>query len=424
MMVALITLIISGLLQGTPPDSLSLQQGYELASKNYPVAANIELQRKITDLNVKVANAGYYPNLEIGGKASYQSEVTDFALPGGGGPPAVSKDQYEASLSVVQNIYDGGAVDIRKELERARGQQEVHTSQLELHQVRKQVDQVYFGILLSQQQSRVNDLLIDNLRERLATVRSRVKNGVLLPSQQNILQAELIKAQQDSSELESTIRAGYDVLSEITGVEIPRTTTLSLPEVDIDMQHLQPQRPEYDLFESRRNAIESQIALAKTRKLPAISAFGTTAYGRPGFNFLEDDFHGYYILGLRLKWNIKDLWSANREMQALEIQQQKITHSEQAFTTQMKASLDRIRERITAIRENLERDNRIIELREQVVKESASQLENGVITATEYVTELNRANTARLSLFINRVRLAEAQAAYATTLGVPFQQNQ
>lgn len=415
-------LLLASSAQAQPADSLSLQYCYRQAEENYPTARNIELQQKITELNVEVANTGYYPNVELGGKASYQSEVTKFNIPGGMAPSGVSKDQYEASLKITQNIFNGGAVGIRKELERSKGDQQIHSSEIELHQVRSQVDQVYFGILLSQQQEKVNELLIEDLQERVKTVGSQVEHGVLLPSQEHILRAELIKARQDSASIQSNIEAGYQVLGELLGEELEPNLKLTLPEVQADYQSMQPLRPEYDLFQSIQKTLQKQMDLANTKKLPSVSAFGTGAYGRPGLNFLNDDFHDYYIVGVQVRWNIVDFLNSDREMQALKIQQQKVDQNRKAFTRQLEASLDQVRERIASIQENIERDRQIIELREQVVKESASQLENGVITATEYVTELTQANRARLSLFINRVQLTQAQIEYATALGLPLQQ--
>lgn len=323
---------------------------------------------------------------------------------------------------MVQNIFSGGAVGIRKELERAKGRQEIHSTEVELHQIRSQIDQVFYGILLSQQQGKTNNLFLRDLYKRLETVRSQVKNGVLLPSQQRILKAELIKARQDSAEIQSNIRAGYQVLSEIIGEKITADVELKLPELKIDLQSMQPRRPEYDLFESSRRTIEQQKKLANSRKLPNISAFGTAAYGRPGLNFLNDDFHDYYIVGIRLRWDFWDFLNSDHEQQVLNIQQSKITQNQRAFTKQLDSKLDRINERIVTIRENIDRDQEIIDLRNRIVEESASQLKNGVITATEYVTELNRARRARLSLFTNQVRLIQARTEYATVLGVPLEQ--
>lgn len=400
------------------PDSISLSYCYEKAYDNYPAGEKIALQQKITDLNVKIAQSGYYPELQLNGKASYQSEVTEFEIPGASGPPAVSKDQYEASLGINQSIYNRGMVGIRKDLERARGEQDMNATRVELHQVRSQVDQVYFGILLSQQQGKSNELLMQNLRKQLKTIRARVSSGVLLPSQQHILEAEFLKAEQDSVSIQGNVRAGYRMLSEIVGIEINPETSLEIPNYRIDYRKMQPQRPEYDLFESNRELLEHQKKLNQTKKLPGITAFGTAAYGRPGLNFLNDDFHDYFIVGVRLRWNIRDLLNADRENEVLQISQQKVDRDEQAFTRQMEASLDRIEERIASIRESMERDEEIITLRTKVVEESASQLENGVITATEYVTELNHASRARLSLLLNKIRLSHAQAEYLTLLGI------
>lgn len=420
------TLIVSVLLiagmwqQSAPADSISLQYCYRQAAKNYPTAKNIELQRKITGLNVEIAHSGYFPQIDVRGKATYQSEVTEVLLPGGQGPPAPENDQYEASVDVTQTIFNAGAVGIRKDLERAKGQREIASTRVQLHQIRTQVDQVYFGLLLSKRQAETIQLMIKNLEEQLSAVRSRVENGVMLPSQQHILEAELIKARQDSADTRSNIRAGYAVLGEIIGEPVSINTGLMIPEVAANYRALQPQRSEYDEFESTQAVLNQQQELAETKQWPRISAFGTAAYGRPGLNFLSSEFHDYYIVGVRVQWNFWDAINSGRASEALQIQQQKITQNRRAFDQQLQASLDRISERIASIRENIKRDKEIVELRKKIMDETGSQLEYGVITATEYIAELTRANRAQLSLFINQVRLSQAQIDYMTTLGQPI----
>lgn len=419
-LLVLITLLAAPLQSSAPTDSISLNYCYDQAYEHYPTARNIALQKKITELNVRIAHTGYFPDVSVNGQASYQSEVTEFSLPGGSGPPPISKDQYEASVDVTQTIFNGGAVGIRKRLEQARGRKDIQSTKVEMHQIRSQIDQVYFGILLSRQQGKTIRLLMANLREQLSTVRSQVENGVLLPSQQHILKAELIKARQDSIQNRSNLTAGYEVLSELIGQKVTPDMPLTLPDVRPNYRSLQPRRAEYNLFESNRKILQQQQALAETKKLPALSAFGTAAYGRPGLNFLNDDFHDYYIVGIKLRWNVWNFLNADREQQVLEIQQQKVMQNQRAFTRQLRASLDRISARISSIQKQMKQDRKIIKLRQKIVRQSASQLKNGVITATEYVTELNRANQAQLSLYINKVRLSEARVAYMTTLGIPY----
>jgi len=410
----ILTVLVSFLnfLQPSASDSLSLQACYQLAQKNYPTAKKIELQQKITELNTRVVNTRYFPQIKLNGKATYQSEVTSIGAKG----PSLSKDQYQLGLNVTEPIYSGGAIGIQKKLEQAKGRQEVNSVYVDLHKLREQVNQVYFGILLSQKQSQTEELLMKNLRQQLQTVRSQVKNGALLPSQAHVLKAELIKANQDSAEIQSNIQAGYQVLGELIGKDVSTDIDLSLPNVNPNLTG-SIQRPEYDLFQSTKHTLDYQKQLIQAGKYPKLAAFGSAAYGRPGYNFLNNDFHDFYIVGLKLSWNFWDWSNASDKQMALTIQQQTVEQNKKAFTRQVQAALDRIRAQIASLKQNIDRDSDIIDLREQVVQETASQLKNGVVTATEYVTVLTKANQAKLALEIHKVQLRQAQIDLETTLG-------
>jgi outer membrane protein TolC len=219
----------------------------------------------------------------------------------------------------------------------------------------------------------------------------------------------------------SNIKSGYAVLGDLIGEDIPTSTRIILPEPAFEMSMARLSRPELALFESNSNTIEQQKKLAQTKKLPSISAFGTAAFGRPGLNFLNDDFHDYYMVGLRIKWNFMYFLNSGVEEEILSIRQKTIRQNEESFNLQLNAQLSGIIERIKAIEENIIRDKEIIEIREEVVAESVNQLENGMITATEYITELTNANRARLSLFTNRIKLIQAQAEYRTAKGLEIE---
>ncbi len=401
------------------PDTLTLEYCYSRVENHYPLAQKIELQQKITDLNVQIANTGYFPQLEFGAQARYQSEVTQ--LPGGAafGQPVLSKDQYEFSMNVNQPVYNGGAVSIRKKLEETKGRQEKLSTEVQIQEIRSQVDQVYYSILLAQQQEKVVQLLIENLRAQLETVSSQVDNGAQLPSQKYVLQAELTKARQDSAKTSSNVTTGYEVLSELIGEAIAPDTPLELSDFEFTkLVKSAPGRAELKLFENSQTSFEYQKQLEATKKHPAISLFGTAAYGRPGFNFFENDLHGYYMAGVRIKWNFWDWSNAGKESQALTYQQQKVEEDSRAFKKQLNTTLNRVEERINMLKDQISRDEEIIDLREQVVAEKESQLRNGTITSTEYVTELNNALQAEYTLMIHKVQLSQAQAEYKTALGL------
>ncbi len=423
MFTVVIAAMLFGGLQGEPPDTLTLDYCYSRIENRYPLARKIELQKEITELEEKIVNTASYPQLNFGASATYQSEVTELQLPPGGqfAAPELSKDQYKVTMDVSQTIYKGGMVEIKKNLEHIRGEQQQDNIKVQLHELKNQVNQVYFGILLARQQLEVIGSLLESLRSQVQSVKSKVENGVLLPNQQYILEAELIKTQQDSVEIQSNIKLGLGVLSRLIDEDITPDISLEIPESEVMVEprdSLARHRPEFDLFESRREILSYQKDLAQTNKLPSLSAFGTAAYGRPGFNVFENDLHPYYIVGLRLRWNLWDSRNAGIQQRVFDLQQKSVTEEEQAFTRQLKASLDKIRAQIQSLEEQIKRDEEIIKLRKKAVAVVASQMKNGSATATEYITELNKATQARLSMIMNKTKLARTKIDYRTTLGI------
>lgn len=426
MTVLIIITMLFGSMQPSPPDTLTLEYCYSRIENHYPIAKKIELQKQVTDLNKKIISTGSYPQFNLSASATYQSEVTEFQVPAGGGQPIgpdLSKDQYKATMDITQSIYNGGAIGTQKELEEVKGEQQLNAVKVQLHSIKEQVNTVYFGILLSNQQSNILNSVSENLRAQIRSVKSKVVNGVVLPTQLHILEAELLKVQQDSSEIEANIQSGFGVLSQLIGEELKTDLALKVPETKEEnlIQGTPEQlRPEFDLFESNRKALEYQKELARTNKVPSLSAFGTAAYGRPGFNVFENDLHGYYIVGLKLQWNFWGAQNTSVKQEVYSLQQKSINEEEAAFNRQLQASLNKIKEEIRSLENIIERDEEIISLREKVIKVVSSQLKNGTATATEYITELNKATQARVSLMMNRIKLAQARVDYKTTLGVQY----
>lgn len=423
MITVVIFSILFGSLQSEPPDTLTLEYCYSRIENHYPLARKVELQNKITELNKKIANTASYPQLDFGASATYQSEVADLSFPSGGqvSGPELSKDQYKINMEISQSIYNGGKVGIQKKLAQINGKQQKQEIKAQLHELKEQLNEVYFGILLSQRQLEISVTLAENIRNQIRDVVAKVENGVLLPSQQYILEAELIKAQQDSIEIEQNIESGYEVLSQLIGEEINEGISLKMPEVAPVYQSgdsLAQRHPEFELFESNRQALGYQKELAQANKWPSLSAFGTAAYGRPGFNVFEDELHSYYIVGLRVQWNFWESRNADSRQNVYSLQQKNITQTELAFERQLKASLSKIRKKIDALQDKIQRDKEIINLRRKVVAQVSSQMKNGTATATEYITELNKATQARLSMMMHKTKLVQAKKDYNTVLGI------
>ncbi len=413
------------LLQPLQPESsrvLTLQGCHWLVEENYPAADKIELDRKLAEINQKIAAAERYPQVSASGRASYQSDVTevDFTPPGAE-PPTFSRDRYNLSLHIEQLLYDGGTSRVRESVEEAEGHRSRQSTRMELHQVKERVNRVYFETLRLRNRISASALLMEDLRRQLETVRARVEQGVVLPSEQTILETELIRARQDSIRLRARWRGAREVLGILTGAEIDGSVRLRLPEVDWERGRNEARnRPAYAFYEASRNLLEQRISLAGTRWTPRISAFATTSYGRPGLDLFEDDLQGYYLFGLSVRWDLWNGVNAGREQQALRTEMQKIGAEERSFEQRMESDLSRLRNTIEALEQVIEEDEQLIQKSRQIAEEHSRRLNRGVITATEYLSSLNRLNQAILEREQHRIERAEAEAGYLTKQGVPL----
>lgn len=416
----MIVLLTLTLVAATPalPDTLDLAQCYREAEAHYPLQQHVALQEAITALRVENLDVGYLPALSLNGQAAYYSDVVDFAetLPGAA-LPHISQDQYKVALTVDQLVYDGGRIARQKALERAQRdltQQEVAVS---VYTLREQVNAAYFGVLLRQAQAASLETLEADIRARLDLVRSRVAQGVALAAQADVLEAERIKIRQQQAEVTANRRAALAMLGTLMGRSLGEEEALALPEVAIAEAEAR-QRPEYEVFALTKTRLAEQEKAAALKNRPRITSFAEAAFGRPtGLDFLETDFKPFYSLGLRVQWPFWDWRTSRREREALALQQQMVTAQEETFDQQITVAVQQEIRDIARLEELLQSDQEIIDLRERITAQATSQLENGVMTATDYLIERNAEHQARLTQQLHRIQLAQARVQYATTIG-------
>jgi len=402
-------------------EEITLTYCYERIETDYPASRKIELQEKIASLNSKIRQSGLYPEVLISGSASYQSEVTNIAF-GGAPGPSLSKDHYNISVDVNQAIFDGGRTNNLREIERVSGKVQQAGVRVELWNIRNQVNQVYFGILLIQKQKETLELLLKDLNEQQNLVASKVKNGILLPSNELILKAEILKIRQQLVEVISTRNAGHKVLSEIIGKELSTETKLLIPVLNdfAELKEAESARPEWEVFAQKKNSLDAQIDLNGSEKLPTISAFAKTSYGRPGFDVFDDDLHFYWVAGLKAQWSFRNWRNSEKKAQVFQIQKEQTNADKDTFEQQLNASLNEAEQRIYSVQEQIELDEELVQLRKEIMDEKSSQLNQGVITSTEYVNELNELSRARLNLEIHKIQLIQAKNEYSTKKGISW----
>ena len=388
---------------------LSLEECYRLAESNYPRIQQKQLFELTRQYSVENAARAALPRLSLGGQATYQSDVTQIPVEMPGVEP-LSKDQYRIFAEVSQTLYHGGLVSEQKELEDRNADVEQVQLAVDLYSIRGRVNELYFGLLLLDEQRALAELSKKDLSAALTMLEAMIDNGTAIPSSGAVLQAELLKVDQRIVELAYTADAYRKMLGIFVSKQITADTNFekpvfqSLPEVI--------ERPELKLFESQQKIVETNRSLSAARRKPRIEFFVQGGYGRPGLNMLKNEFNFYYLGGLRFSWMLSGYYTVKRENQLLDIRQQSIAIQKETFLFNTAIQLSEHQSNIAKLQRLLEVDRAIIDLRTQVRETARVQLEEGVITSPDFIREVNAEDQAKQDLALHQTQLLLAQAKY------------
>lgn len=397
--------------------TVTLEQMQAKARQQYPLIKQKDLIRQTKDITIENLNKGFLPQVTLSGQATYQSEVTTVKIP----VPGVlidplSKDQYKIVADINQMIYDGGMLKQQRTIQQLNADVEEQKIEVELYKLDERISQVYLSILYIDEQLKQTQLIRDDLLTGSKKIEAQVNNGVAFKSNLNLLKAELLKIDQRVIELNATKTGLLDVLSLFTGESYTLNTVFVKPAVTIpnDQTIL---RPELNLFQKQQQLLGGQTNMIKARNLPKTSFFFQGGYGRPGLNFLENKFATYYVTGIRFNWAFGGLYTAKKERELIGINQQIVAVQKDVFLLNTNTQLKQQQAEIDKINQLIAKDQEIIELRLKVKEAAKAQLENGVITANDYLREVNTEDQARQMLIVHQLQYLQAQINYQTIKG-------
>ena len=383
--------------------TLTLEECYNLAKQNYPLIKRHDLIAKTKEYNLQNAAKGWLPQIQIVGQATYQNDVIQFPiqLPNMTIEP-LSKDQYKIYADVQQNIYDGGMIANQKKMATINSEIELQKTEVETDQLEMRINQIYFGILQTDEQLKQTELTKSDLSSGLKKAEAQLENGVIFRSNVDVLKAQIVNLEQKQLELQSTKKNFLQMLSLFINKNIDESTTLVKPEKILIQD--ENKRAELKLFDLQKQGLEQQKANINSKNLPKLGAFFQGGYGKPGFNMLKNEFDVFYIGGLRLNIPISGFYTKKNDLALVETQQQEIDVQKENFlfnqqfqTIQNNSDLDKIQQLIN-------KDNELIELRESIKKASLAQLENGVITTNDYLREVNELDRAKNQKIIHEIQ--------------------
>lgn len=412
----IIILILSILSPLLATAGLTIEQCVEKARDNYPMVKKYDLLASTLDIDLSDINKGWLPRIGVYGQVTAQNVVPSFPESLSGvlqqmGQPmkGLGKLQYKAGVDVSQTIWDGGVSHVQRELRRAGTAAEQSALDVEMYAVRQRVENLYFAILLTEEQIAQNRNTMTLLDATLERLKAMMRNGTAMQSDVDMIEAQSLTVAQGIAQAESALN-GYRTVLELFIGESLQGVELIRPD-SVMPSELQSDRPEIRLFDTRIVAADASRRLADTALMPKVGLFAQAYYGYPGFDYFKSminrDLSFNIMAGVKVSWNIDSFYTKRNVSRRNRLDIAGIMAEKETFLFNSDMQVASQLEKIKGIRDVMKDDSRIMALRANVRKSAESQLQNGIIDTTALLTKITDENQAALTARYHEIQLVQ-----------------
>jgi len=395
---------------------ITLQECFESAIINHPLYAQKTLKKESSALQIEGFKKDLLPQIYMNGKVSYQNEVISLPINIPGlDIPELSKDQYRLSLDINQVIYRGGIYQKQKEMENMNSILDQLEVDKNLYYIKKDVKSLFFSIILLDEQNLIVKSYGEQISSKMKELKAMVEEGASIPSILDGLQAEKLNIDQQLTDIKIQRKALITNLELLTNRDLSGVKELVISPVNIETT--QQQRIEYKMMTSNQDKLEFSKQLIDVKKLPMVSAFASGGYGRPGFNYLSNDFDSFLMVGINFKWNILNWNKFNNQKKILDLNIQVIETQKKDFNLNIQVALNQLRSEVKKYQNQLNNDPEMIRLRQNVADNASHQLSQGLITSSAYIDDLEKLSQAKINMKIHEIQLINYKLDYLNILG-------
>ena len=364
----------------------TLEECQKAAEKNYPLIKQYGLIAQTTELTVSNIQKEWLPKIAVSAQATYQSNVV--AWPEriqsiyqqmGLAMKGLKKDQYKMAIDLQQTLYDGGTIASKQAIARQEAKVQEAENQTKLYQVHHRVNEMYFALLLLNEQIKLNNNVKSLLLSSENKLAAMVKSGTAATSDLDNIKAERLSAEQQYTSLKAEQQMLQHILTTFCGIKVENVQKPTPVSTDI----LTNNRPELQLFNSKLKLSEAQEKALNTRLHPTLALFAQGYYGYPGMNMFNDMIDHKWrlngIVGVKLSWNVGALYTRKNDKARLRLQRELIENERKVFL--FNNSMEQIRQNsnINRFKTMMQTDKEIIALRTNVRKAAESKLLHGII---------------------------------------------
>ena len=392
----------------------TLEECQQAAVRNYPMIRQYDLIAKTTDLTVSNIQKGWLPQLSASAQATLQSDVTAFPdqiqqvyQTMGIDMKGLRKDQYRVGIDVQQTVFDGGAISSQKTIAREQGNVQTAQTEVNMYHVRKRVNEMYFALLLLDEQLVLNRDLQELLTQNEKKLASMLKGGTAAESDYQNVKAERLNVVQQMTSLEAQRSALTRMLSTFCGIEVTAVVK-PVPSATVAQQQTN-QRPELKAIDAQLRLADAQEKALNAALMPKLGVFAQGFYGYPGYNMFEDMMGRKWslngMIGARLTWNIGALYTRKNDKAKIQMQRESAENQRDVFLFNNQLEQIQQREGIVRYQKLMKDDEEIIRLRSSIRKAADSKLQHGIIDVNDLVREINAENAARVQQSVHEIEM-------------------
>ena len=353
-----------------PGHALTLHEAQEILHRDNPDLAIARLEMKRAEAQVDEARAAWLPSVDALGNYAYTTEVSrlKFAvpLPGGGTIPLNRElgdhDRVELGVDASMPLFTGFSRGRNVAARRAQSRSREAQWRAAKNQMSLRLAALFYAWQLSHLQAAYQAKVLEHSREFQKQLQDFVKAGTAVRSRALAAEARAAAAEVDLLAAQNTRDSlAFEVLDfmgrrgapggspgpgnasdtlgrNAAGLGTPEDLSLDtarLPAPDWENPPVtgavQPEagrsQPEAGKSRPEAEALDQGMAQARLgqkalqgQKLPQL--FGTAGYryANPGLNQTEDEFMGYGLVGLQLRWNLFDGSRNRSQRKQLDVQ--------------------------------------------------------------------------------------------------------
>ncbi len=395
----------------------SVERCKEMAREHYPLIRRYGLIEQSRDYTLSNAARAWLPQVTLSGQATLQSDVVSWPeefesmlAMQGLDMPGIRRDQYKVQIDVQQTLWDGGKSSSDRAIAECEAAQECMSTEVELYAVDSRVEDIYFGILLMQEQQRQLGEMMQRLQTNLDQVDALVENGMAMQADADAVEVQLLTQRQSLSQVEARLQSFRRILGLFIGEELGEAP-LPMPVAEEPVGY-SLERPELRLMDAQMALLQAREQMVDVSLAPRVALFAQGYYGYPGLNMFENMMSSRWslngIVGVRMNWNISSLYTLKTSRRQLQNARDNVALQREVFAFNSRLQAEQERAEVCRIREAIADDDRIVALRSRVREAAEARLQEGVIDTHDLLGKISDETTAKIARSTHQIELVKA----------------